>query len=194
MLQFTNLIRQTGASLLLAATAAAAPVHAVTLETGSYSNSGIGAEFATPYDTFQFLGNTLSVSPSPAPFAVTLGTLSFEVGPNCYSCTQHVSADALIDLTVDGVHGQLDLPYAWSSSGPNDFLTFSTPAPVVFDLGALGLVKIEIQAPPQLWSPGGTVYTQLGATVATTPVPEPASFALLLGGLGLIGFVARRRG
>jgi hypothetical protein len=187
-------IARRSAAALACAFAMAAPAHALDIEVGSYVRTGIGAEFATPYDTFQFLGNTLSVSPSPAAFAVTLGTLSFEVGPNCYSCTQHVSADALIDLTVDGVHGQLDLPYAWSSSGPNDFLTFSTPAPVVFDLGALGLVKIEIQAPPQLWSPGGTVYTQLGATVATTPVPEPASFALLLGGLGLIGFVARRRG
>jgi hypothetical protein len=186
-------IARRSAAVLACAFAMAAPAHALDIEVGSYVRTGIGAEFETPYDTFQLLGNTLSVSPSPAPVAVSLGTLSFEVGPNCYSCAQHVSADALVDLTVDGVHGQLDLPYAWSSSGPNDFLTFSTPTPVVFDLGALGLVKIEIQAPPQLWSPGGTVYAQLGATVATTPVPEPASFALLLGGLGLIGFVARRR-
>lgn len=32
------------------------------------------------------------------------------------------------------------------------------------------------------------------ANYSVTPVPEPETYALLLGGLGLVGFVARRRG
>ncbi|MCV2361543.1 FxDxF family PEP-CTERM protein [Paucibacter sp. TC2R-5] len=35
-----------------------------------------------------------------------------------------------------------------------------------------------------------TSYT---GQVVTTPVPEPTTYALLLGGLGVVGFVARRR-
>ena len=99
----------------------------------------------------------------------------------------------MIDLTIDGVTQQFDLPYAWYSSGPNDFLTFSTPKPVSLDLGSLGPVTIAIDAPPTLSSAGATIYGTMTATVTMTPVPEPATFALLISGLGAIGFVARRR-
>ena len=116
-----------------------------------------GAEFATPYDTFTFVGSSLTVAASTAPVAVSLGSYSFEVGPNCYSCTLTPSLDALVDITVDGVTQQFDLPYAWYSSGPSDFLTFSQPAPVVFDFDNLGLVTILIDKPPLLSSSGATV-------------------------------------
>jgi hypothetical protein len=39
-------------------------------------------------------------------------------------------------------------------------------------------------------TPLGSSYT---ANVVLTPVPEPETYALLLGGLGAIGFMARRR-
>ncbi|MGZ8260864.1 MAG: FxDxF family PEP-CTERM protein, partial [Caldimonas sp.] len=35
--------------------------------------------------------------------------------------------------------------------------------------------------------------TLFARDVVTTPIPEPETYALLLGGLGLMGFVARRR-
>ena len=179
------------AAAALAGAAVAGSANAVDLQVGSYEQTGIGAEFATPYDTFRFTGSTVTVAASPA--VVTLGSYSFEVGPNCYSCTLTPSYDAMIDLTIDGVTQQFDLPYAWYSSGPNDFLTFSTPKPVSLDLGSLGPVTIAIDAPPTLSSAGGTLYGTMTATVTTTPVPEPATFALLLSGFGAIGFIARRR-
>jgi len=37
------------------------------------------------------------------------------------------------------------------------------------------------------------VFTNVGATPVTPAVPEPANVALLMGGLGLVGFMARRR-
>jgi len=193
MLQFTNLIRQTGASLLLAATAAAAPVHAVTLETGSYSTSGIGAEFATPYDNFVVTGGTVTVAASSAPVVVSLGTFSFEVGWNCNTCLLTPSFDALIDLTVDGVTKQIDLPYSWYSSGPTDFLAFATPAPVMFDFGGFGSVTVAVESLGTLASSGSTVVGSVNATVTTTPVPEPAAVAMMIAGFGAIAFVAKRR-
>ena len=187
-------IVQRAAAALACAAAAAGSAHAIDIHVGSYAKSGIGAEFATPYDTFSFVGSSFTIPASTVPVAVSLGSYSFEVGPNCYGCTLTPSLDALIDITVDGVTRQFDLPYAWYSSGPSDFLTFSTPAPVVFDFDSLGLVTIVIDKPPLLWSSGATVYGGLSATVTTTPVPEPGTFALLLSGFAAIGFVARRRG
>ena len=179
--------------LACAAAACVSPAYAVDIQLGSYTMTGIGAEFATAYDDFSVVGSPVTVAASPASTAVTLGTYSFDVGWNCSACTLTPSFDALIDLTVDGLTQQVDLPYAWYSSGPSDFLTFSTPTPVVFDFGSLGLVTIAIDAPPTLSSPGGTVSGALTGSVTATPVPEPGTFALLLSGVGVVGFVARRR-
>ena len=68
----------------------------------------------------------------------------------------------------------------------------------MFDFGNQGLLMITLDAIATLVSPGGKVYGDLYATASVvpgsvTPVPEPASFALMLAGLGVIGFVARRR-
>jgi len=181
------------ATAALAGAAVAGSANALDVQVGSYEQTGIGAEFATPYDTFHFVGAALTIAASPVPAVVTLGSYSFEVGPNCYSCTLTPSYDAMIDLTIDGVTQQFDLPYAWYSSGPSDFLTFSTPKPVTFDFDSLGLVTIAVDAPATLSSAGGTIYGTMTATVTTTPVPEPTTLALLVSGFGAIGFVARRR-
>ena len=42
-------------------------------------------------------------------------------------------------------------------------------------------------------APGQTVQVGYSYTFATTPVPEPESYAMFLAGLGLMGFMARRR-
>ncbi len=181
------------AAVALVGAAAVGSAHAIDIQVGSYAKTGLGAEFATPYDTFTFVGDAVTVAASPAPAVITLGSYAFEVGPNCYGCTLTPSFDAMIDLTIDGVTQPFDLPYAWYSSGPSDFLTFGKPDPVTFDFDSLGLVTIAVDAPPTLSSAGGAIYGAITATVTTTPVPEPTTLALLVSGLGAIGFVARRR-
>ena len=176
----------------------AGPAQAVSIDVGSYSNTGLGAEFVTSYDTFTITGDSVSIAMPQAPLAFSLGTFWFEVGPNCYSCTLTPSFDAVLDVSVLGETQQLHIPYAWYSSGPNDYLTFSQAAPLMFDFGNQGLLMITLDAIATLVSPGGKVYGDLYATASVvpgsvTPVPEPASYALMLAGLGVIGFVARRR-
>jgi PEP-CTERM motif len=198
MSSIRSITRHAASVALLAAAAVAGPAQAVSIDVGSYSNSGLGAEFATSYDTFTITGNTFSIAMPQAPLAISLGTFWFEVGPNCYSCSLTPSFDAILDVKVQGETQQLHLPYAWHSSGPNDFLTFSQAAPLMFDFGDQGMLVIALDAIATLSSPGGKVYGDLYATASlapasVTPVPEPASFALMLAGFGAIAFVARRR-
>lgn len=193
MFSFRSLVRQISAAALLVAAAAAGPAHAMDIQTGSYAISGLGSEFASPFDTFTITGNAITIAAPATPVSVWIGTYSFEVGPNCWSCALTPSFDALIDVTVDGMTKQVDVPYSWYSSGPNDYLAFGTPAPVMFDFSALGLVTIAIDSIGVLSSPGSTVNGNVYATVSVTPVPEPASYALMLAGFGAMGFIARRR-
>ncbi|MDQ6639061.1 MAG: PEPxxWA-CTERM sorting domain-containing protein [Pseudomonadota bacterium] len=192
MFSIRSFMRQSATAALVLAAAAAGPVHAITIETGSYSNSGIGAEFASAFDNFVITGDTITLATPPSPVSVSLGSFSFEVGPNCWGCTLTPSFDALIDVTVDGLTQQLDLPYSWYSSGPNDYLAFSTPAALMFDFGS-SIVQLDFDSIGTLSSPGNTVYGNVTATLSVTPVPEPASYALMLAGFGIVAFVARRR-
>jgi hypothetical protein len=114
MFSLPSLLRQTGAAVLVTV-AAVAPAGAVTIATGSYANSGMGAEFATPYDTFVIDAASLEVVPTAAPMTISLGDTPSRSVPTA-TATLTPTFDALIDVTVDGLTRQLDLPYAWSSS------------------------------------------------------------------------------
>ncbi len=200
MSSIRSIIRHAASTALLAAAVVAGPAQAVSIDVGSYTKSGLGAEFATSYDTFTIIGDKVSIAMPQAPLTISLGTFWFEVGPNCYSCTLTPSFDAILDVKVRGETQQFHIPYAWHSAGPNDFLTFSQPAPLMFDFGNQGMLVIALDAIATLVSPGGKVYGDLYATASmasvsasVTPVPEPASYALMLAGFGVVAFVARRR-
>ena len=198
MSTIASIARRAATAALIAAAALAAPAHAVSISVGSYSKSGLGAEFATSYDTFTITGDKLSIAMPQTPVAISLGTFWFEVGPNCNSCNLTPSFDAILDVKVHGDTQQLHIPYAWHSAGPSDFLTFSQPAPLMFDFGDQGRLVIALDAIATLSSSGGKVYGDLYATAslapsAVTPVPEPANYALMLAGFGVVAFVARRR-
>jgi len=59
--------------------------------------------------------------------------------------------------------------------------TFSTTPPVTFEGFALHVQRIDAV------DPAGSAW------YVPTPIPEPETYAMLLAGLGLMGFVARRR-
>jgi len=198
MSSIRSILRHAASAALLAAIAVAGPAHAVSIDVGSYSKSGLGAEFATSFDTFAITGEKVSIAMPQTPVQILLGTFWFEVGPNCYSCSLTPSFDAILDVKVQGETQQLHIPYAWHSAGPDDFLAFSQAAPLMFDFGNKGMLVIALDAIATLSSSGGKVYGDLHATASlaptmATPVPEPASYALMLAGFGVVAFVARRR-
>ncbi len=175
---------------LCAGAAAAVPVTA-----GSYANTGIGAEFASPYDNLYITGKSLDVAmTADVPVQLTLADYSFEVGPNCYGCTLRPSFDALIDVTIGGITRQLDLAYTWSSTGPIDSLTFASAAPIRFDLADSRSITLAVADLGVLSSSGDTLRGQLGATLTVIAVAEPSPWMLTVAGLGVVAWFRRRRG
>jgi len=189
-----NCVRSTVLSVIAASAAlATAQCQAVPVTVGSYAVTGMGAEFASPYDSFSINGNSFDVPLPDDPLTMVIGTYDFEVGPNCYSCTLTPSFDALIDVTVGGTTRHLDMPFAWSSSGPIDSLTFASVGAISFELGVLGTLSVAANVIPLLSAGSGSRAGNVTATISLTPIPEPGSAALLLGGLALIVYTVRRR-
>lgn len=54
-------------------------------------------------------------------------------------------------------------------------------------------VVIHYDAPPPTGGDYGPIFMADNMSVTAAPVPEPGAYAMLLAGLGLMGFVARRR-
>jgi hypothetical protein len=184
-------LRSALVALLAALGIGSAP--AVTLATGSYANTGIGAEFASPYDNLYITGGSVDVAFGAMPIELALADYAFEVGPNCYACSLTPSFDAILDVTLDGVTRQLDLPYAWSSTGPVDRLAFATPATLRFDYADSPSITLTVADLGTLSSSGDTVRGRIDAVLSVSAIPEPSAWALTIAGLGLVAWVKRRR-
>jgi hypothetical protein len=72
-----------------------------------------------------------------------------------------------------------------------------TPTSVSLSSGALSSIEIPYQIPGGLLDPAHLYNLTLSAassgTVAVTAIPEPETYALMLAGLGVVGFMVRRR-
>lgn len=190
---FSRSVLALTASAMLALASGGASAQSITYSGADFASSGLGADFPTIYDQFNYSslpGGPLDVS---SPVSAAIGLLTFVVGVNCTSCALTPSFDTPIDFTVNGITHQIDLLYQWSSTGPVDTLTFSTPSALSYDLGSNGLLNVSFGDLGAMSSSGATMTENLTATFSITPVPEPSTYALMLAGLGAIGFIARRR-
>lgn len=117
-------------------------------------------------DTFTFTGISAGT--------LTASLLTFGFTPNTDLNFTSVSLNG-IDFTV-GASGALELV----SGGPH-----------VVTTGPLTLTVKGIAGP--MLSAGSAITASYAGSVNVSPVPEPATYALMLSGIGVIGMLSRRR-
>ena len=139
-------------------------------------------------------GNAITTTfPDPTPYDgiedMLVGVSNFS-GGSIASLT--LSGNSIFGFDGDGISNYTFLP-----SGPTGYEGPNTSFNVVdYDNGTVffsgGLADgasayFSLEYPASAFAQGG------GGTVGVSPVPEPETYAMLLAGLGLIGFAARRR-
>lgn len=163
------------ATALVIATAAALPAHAATA--CSVSDLNPQAEACAGF----FSGNLLSNSPRDvAAQQSALSSLGFIWNGDWSAVEKHgVTAGTLDFQTLLNATTYLAIHFGNGSGGPGNSTAFYK-----IDAGT-SLDSLQVN-----YSAGGNAV--LYAT-GVPSVPEPETYALLLGGLGVVGFVARRR-
>ncbi len=153
--------------------------------------AAVGAANATTYD----LGviSTDVANPTVDTFLVAKGSFVDEID-------FQVAAPSVVDASANAISLRLRgvtvnaIPDLWVQVwdnvhpfGVHNFINFAgNDTTVSFSLPAAGQYHLDIT---------GTAIAKSAYTVAlvATPVPEPETYALMLAGIGAIGFVARRR-
>ena len=134
----------------------------------------------------------VSDTPSGTPFPGAYVEVSFgsNFGPN-----------TLLNIWELGDSQESAQVFLWGNNGGNVQFTFTrdTSNLISFDLSSYATALADI---------GGTSFTKVGIggrdelgaskgfdldAVSISPVPEPEAYAMLMAGLGLIGFMVRRR-
>lgn len=131
---------------------------------GSFSNTVAAGTFA---DTFSF----------------TLGTAASDLAASVISFAS-LSRD--IDFSSITLTGPALAATPFTHSGFD-------PGPEVWSLSLTGPLQTGLYTLSLAGSNVGTKFASYAGTVEVTPVPEPGTGALVLAGLGVVGFVARRR-
>ncbi len=158
----------------------------VALDEAAARASVLGA----PDNQFLSLPGVSDTSGTPFPGAYVEVSFGSNFGPN-----------TLLNIWELGDTQESAQVFLWGNNGGNVQFTFTrdTSNLISFDLSSYATALADI---------GGTSFTkvgiggrdQLGASkgfdldaVSISPVPEPEAYAMLMAGLGLIGFMVRRR-
>ena len=188
----------------------------------SYSVSGWQQQFPAsvtppadaPWGPAGYPGDTVTFAKYTGTLDLTVGTsvqkvnsllwnIDYTYGgtatdPNAWSDVSS-NINAARNISFDGgPSGSLNQTGTLLNTWENDYLTFNQGSTTSFvvqgyqvKVTALGLATSGTNFDgTNPWSqPGGDMY----ATFTVTAVPEPETFAMLLSGLGLMGFIGRRR-
>lgn len=194
-----NTLRVAVVGAALAGSFGLAQAQTINFSTSNFAMTGIGADAAgSDFDKLTFTGLSSLGFDVSAPVVADIGSLAFEIGPNCDigTCAIGAKISPAVNFTVNGVTQQFTLPFFWDVSDVADTVTFSKPAPLLFTLAGGAKLSIDFLTPGALAGTAfDTVYSEkVQAKFSVTPaVPEPSTYAMLLGGLAVVGAVARRK-
>lgn len=159
--------------------------------------------FGTPEAPFR-VGELFEVSVQVSELAAPLGAfdLQFNYNPGVLTFSHYTLGDALgsIDLFEALDFSMGEVAAGAVHLGSLSLLTDLSSQPLSFTLGSLYFTALKTSptrlslSAVNLSSDWGEAIAATTASVRVNAVPEPGSMALLLGGLGLMGFAARRRG
>lgn len=162
---------------------------------------GIGADApGIEFDALYYDGVTETGFDVSTPVDFVVAEMALLAGPNCdegITCVSGQLFDRSVDFTVNGVTKALVLSFRWDISAVADSVTFFKPASLSFDLSAGSKLSIDFMTPDALVVPAGLEWSErqpLTAKFSVTPaVPEASTYAMLVGGLGMVGLMARRK-
>lgn len=212
--KFSGLLRALFVGLGIATCSVSSPVGAVlydfgTLLSGTFQPSATFAQLSVSptvpnvydfrleaYDLRSLFGSPPATSGGPA-----IGRLAVDTDPavtkqnvlisNIEISWGTATVDSVKATNAGGPTGVWDFSFDFNNQGRlieamewvKWTATFVTVSPVVFNDFALHVQRIPTTVEPD----GSAWYTP------TTPIPEPETYAMMLAGLGLMGWVARRR-
>jgi hypothetical protein len=168
--------------------------------------SKLGVDFSAD-GTARTFGLTAGNTSTPYKFGdITLqdGLVGLITGPVCRrgSCTHLVDETDNLDLTAtfsftnpSGVGSQTVTALGTATIGvigdrAVDFAIDWTDLPVSFGNGGQFIIHMDDVS---FTSDGQTKAQNYSIELVTAPIPEPETYALMMAGLGLVGFMARRR-
>ncbi len=198
-----------------------AAVVALAIVAGAAGASGITVKTGQTYDWSQPDGDTYltvvsnDVAGSPAvaetsydrlsmgslTYYALESTIKFDVtAPTSFAFRAGVDLGGGGALFLDGVlldSKSTDMWWNYNYDDPSQFLAGSSTSPLGVGVHTLTLVGIEDccsgESQVQFSTDGGHSYTSFSSTDGMAAVPEAQAAAMLLGGLGLLATVARRR-
>lgn len=152
------------------------PLTAQANQLWSWSYSNTGGDSISASGTFETLGNALT----PESILSITGTRN------------GAAITGLVPLGTDGGFSYDNKFQALAPFFNNDGVLFNVPSPV----GHVNLYSVGAQLYDYTYSaipPSSRIGAGTPVTFSVAAVPEPETYAMLLAGLGLMGFIARRR-
>ncbi len=149
--------------------------------------------------------NLGSLSVSGVSFSDLTSATSVSGGVRTFSDTLNFSLDTALDsltFTISGFERQ-NSPTNWASynfeslsgssagftvTGTDNSLTFTSTGSL-----AVGSYSLSLLGTRNVQPAAGTLRYDVSYTAVASPVPEPETYALMLAGLGVVGWAARRR-
>ena len=170
------------AGLVAVGFAAAAPAHADSFSTSGGSIFSVGDQIHSSFDQIILdpFSGTLSGSGT-----YVLNPLHFVVGINAWYATLNNTGVISETLTIGSETHTLNVPFSVDINY-SDTLRILGGSTSIFSGYAVTLNSLG----PVTWGVG-TYDSSLTATVAA--IPEPEIYAMMIAGLGMLGFVKRRK-